>query len=755
MTENPYLKQLAQNINANLTHLNKGVGQLQSLPNQFRQAALTKVNEVISQLQFPTGHKLDVKLNHQQKTQIQNVNQVEVRLQQDTLSIQPVSKNILRQTLMSQQINSLSQQASESFEPNQNKGQLVKAQVTQSNELKFLFEGKNYQTSLPKALTTLKNVFLIVRPENNAISIQFVNSSEPLRQLATQLTGVQSKEGFSIDNQIFTPIKSLQTGQYQVSVQDGKAIFKSKSGAQTQILLTELSRKLADYLTRATTAQAGQYLIKTVEVSANQVKLNLAGHEMSLPLSKPVEAKLAQSDKPSSVLSTTPPPAQGIQLANLKITGNTAALALSDGQQLKFELPVQQLIQSHFSQLSAEPKKLVQFLQNNQLITAKQAQVLAMASGSLKAEISADKPSGLKLQIFEQAHKPIEVKISADLKSQLVTNKLFQLDNIDNLTDKSLLAKTGQSNQLISAEGLLKQLNQTSQVNTVTASIVQQLKQLSHQHSQPALAPNLQTLLELSQQNKTELPPALTQVLNQLKQPVSDESLSKQIQSQIQLPAILAGLPALNQPQSAGLAGQLIQALQLLFTAKAKAGLNSPTTRENKPTQAKPTANTASGNLNQTTQDKQLSSLANSVKHFQLNQLKSAEQQSQGNNQIFASIPFNFNGEITDIELSLQCEPEEVNEEDKASIKLWKFSLKFNLDDLGKLLIKAVLIEDKLKLNLYCENDKLNELAQQKLSWLQQRLTGLNIQLEQTGFNLGKIPQHLWQESAIRSQYRL
>ncbi|MCU4675792.1 flagellar hook-length control protein FliK [Catenovulum sp. 2E275] len=733
MTHNTYFQQLEPNIRASQLGSNKDIVQYTTQQNQFRQAALVKVDQVMSQLKFPTGQRLDLKLNPAQQAQFQNNAQVEVSLQDQALTIRQSGQTLHKQPMSPNQVTNLANQSIERFEPNQNKANLVSAQVKQ-NQAYFNFEGRQYQLNVPPQLQQQQTVFLLVKPNKNTLEVSFVNQEQNSVKLTNSVAAEQNANKLIIGGQSFAKL-SIPNAHYQVFLQSGDAVFQAANGQQYKFELNQLSAKLSQFLLQSLNQQAQLYLIKNIDIS-DQLTLNIAKQNIALT--------------PPGLKSQTFSAEQSLQLANIKITASQAEIMLANGAKFQFELPLNALAQQNLNYLSATPKYLLnQLVALNVLEKAQANSILNQLSDGqiIRAQLNKSLNGQTHLTLSAQAKGSIEINLTQALKAQLIDSKLFKLANPTNHSD----AASNTTDNLISPDALLKQLNQNKTPDlALSATQLQQLKQLAHQQ-QNNLSQSLQTLLESLNQNKTQSP-ALLQSLNSLKQPVSAEQLQTQIQSQLQIPTLLSNLTNLNAPQSTGLAGQLIQALQILFTAKAKAALTQNKLKADKANVAKsPTSHQNNQQVNQ----KQTQNLADSVKHFQFNQLKTAEQQAQGQNQIYASIPFNFAGKIEHAEVSLQCKADEFNDEEAQAVKLWKFSIKFNFDELGKLLIKAALVEDKLKLNVYCEQTELNQLAQQKLDWLKKRLILFNIQLEQTGFNLGKIPDHLWQESAVRMQYRL
>lgn len=651
------LQKSTQNLVSNTQRTNASAAHYAQVQGDIRQAALHKVNQVISQLQFPSGQKIDIKLNPSQQTQLNNIKQVDVSLQQQTLTISPSKALLTKQPLTSPQLNQLAQYATTTLEPNQIKGHLVTAHIKQ-NQAEFVFENKYYKLPLANDLTQQKQLYLMVKPEANKLNISIVNHPK--------------HQNMVIDAQLKQP-------------------------------------------------KADTYLLKNILIEQQNISLTFANTPIKLKLDSSAYKQLN--------------PVNGWQLANLTIKGQQAELQLTNNEKHSFILPIKQLAQQAVSQLAHTPKALFELLAMKNPTTDLPLNQNDKLKFSLQSNPSTSTPE-LVIQLDKSIS--IELKITDALKNQLITSQLFQL--------KTPLAQTQtQLQNEISPAALLKQLNQiTDHKQTLSLNQIQQIRQLAHQVQQNNLSENLQFLYENQATTQNTLT-KLSKGLEQLKLPSSAEQIQSQIKTQIQLPSLMANLSTNPLQPNTGLATQLLQALQILFKAK-----NS--TRQTSTESQLSSKNTPQG---QASAQKSTQSAAQALKHFQINQIKSAEHQTQGQNQIFASLPFMQNNQIDYAQLALKCEAEEFEDEHKQAIKLWKFSLKFNFEEHGKLLIKAALIDDTLKLNIYCEADSLNQIAQAKINELKKRLSFFNLNLEETGFNIGKIPEQLWQETAITMQYRL
>ncbi|WAJ69262.1 hypothetical protein [Catenovulum adriaticum] len=661
MVEPDYLQKSLQKSTPNLASSTQRTNALvpyAQIQDNIRQAALHKVNQVISQLQFPSGQKIDIKLNPNQQSQLNNIKQVDVSLQQQTLTISPSKTLVTRQPLTSIQVNHLAQHATKTLEPNQIKGHLVTASVKQ-NQAEFVFEDKHYRLPLPHDLTHRKQLSLIVKPEAHGLNISIVNHPKH----------------------------------------------------QNMVINAQINQPKAD-----------TYLVKNILIEQPNISFTLANTPIKLKLENSANIQLNQVN--------------GWQLANLTVKGEQGELQLANNEKYSFILPVKQMAQQTLSQLSHTPKALFELL----AIKNPTADLPLNQNDKLKFSLQSNPASSNKPELVIQYDKSIsiQIKITDELRNQLINSQLFQLKS-------PLVQAQVQPKNEISPAALLKQLNQTTDhKQTLSLSQIQNIRQLAHQVQQNDLSESLQFLFEKQSTLQNTLT-RLSKGLDQLKLPTSAEQVQSQIKTQIQLPSLVANLSTNPLQPNTGLATQLLQALQILFKAKTN-------TRQASSESQLSSKNSSQG---QVTAQKSTQSAAQALKHFQINQIKSAEHQTQGQNQIFASLPFMQNNQIDYAQLALQCEADEFEDEHKQAIKLWKFSLKFNFEEHGKLLIKAALIDDTLKLNIYCEADSLNQVAQAKINELKKRLSHFNLNLEETGFNIGKIPEQLWQETAITMQYRL
>lgn len=242
-----------------------------------------------------------------------------------------------------------------------------------------------------------------------------------------------------------------------------------------------------------------------------------------------------------------------------------------------------------------------------------------------------------------------------------------------------------------------------------------------------------------------ELPAALSAVVTELKAQSLD--VAKPVQSSqllTQLTAALQFNPL--QPTPANLAsssaGTLAVALQLLLGRLAGASTTEPKT----PVAAK--LQQLIGQLDNTQSSNLLRQLSSHASTLQGSQLASVEQQQQPqqHQQLFIQLPLQQQGDSRFAELAIS-EREADGKSGSGKIRQWQLTMKFDLAELGPLLVQVRLTGQDVSLQFYAEQEKVVNTAQQFLPLFKDRLKLQGLSVSEAECQLGKIPPQLYQRS--------
>ncbi|MCC5825501.1 flagellar hook-length control protein FliK [Alkalimonas sp.] len=247
-----------------------------------------------------------------------------------------------------------------------------------------------------------------------------------------------------------------------------------------------------------------------------------------------------------------------------------------------------------------------------------------------------------------------------------------------------------------------------------------------------------------------ELPQPLQQVLQQLRQQLpGGQQVLQTAQVQQQLQAVLQFNPLQMPRQLAGsAAGTLAIAIQLLLgrlSQQAPTANQSPLAQRLIPLLQQLDAQSASQLLRQ---------LASHSGAMQQSQLASAELQQQQPSQFLLQLPIQLEQQSSQLQVKIEQREESAESAGDNNAKVWQLTMHFDLLELGKLMAKARLQENRLNLQIYSEQSKAQTLAEQFLPLLTERLTAQGIEVEQAQCQLGVVPGTLFtrQSSLIKVQ---
>ncbi|EWH12206.1 hypothetical protein DS2_00755 [Catenovulum agarivorans DS-2] len=750
---------------------------------QNQQAALVKVNEVMASLQFPLGQKLNISLaslpqahplrhiinQPQNNPQVApQTNKVMVSLVKDQLKLTPKQISVgdigLSTDNKTALVNlALAKEASQAI-----KGQMLVANA-KLNTVEFSLNQQEYtldknQLNLPKNYTGAVLLKLVNKGEATGLSFEVLspkstNSAIELRQ--SKLVA-----------QVINEKIRLPAGDVEVK---SIASMPAKANAPVTIQYNPTRQTLT--LTSADLKSPLLLELKNLPVASR----NIIEKSFSPPLAginwiKPVTTESAEEQTVAIAgikfkVATANLNEKKIPFANIAVANNLVKIASVGGEKRQFILPekniVQNLIQSLNGPNGRSAPELLAQVKNLPIELAKPIeQAVQQAINKQFSQTSSASNIKFTLSVSPDGHN-IRIHASSAGQINLPVNKdlLAQLTELGWVSQQNEAKPANLPTAKISDSALLNQLQASLQANAkeISPAISQQIKHLLSltNHKNVSLDAPLNQLMQMLNEQSPELPgslkSALSQISNTVQQPNANQ-LKQQILEQVHLPSITPSSPTSTVTSNSGLANALVSALQQIFLAKAKRAQHPQSQQVNKTTskthganssvQAPADAAKGSASLKLT------QALAQSVRNLQNNQLHTAKSQLDNQNQIFASLPILGNQTLQQLDLAIQIDPDSNNAANEA-VKMWRFSLKFNMGELGNMLAKAVYVEGKLKINLYTETETLLNLGQENILQLKKSLAKLGITLDEYHFNLGKIPNQLWNESALSMQYRM
>jgi hypothetical protein len=274
--------------------------------------------------------------------------------------------------------------------------------------------------------------------------------------------------------------------------------------------------------------------------------------------------------------------------------------------------------------------------------------------------------------------------------------------------------------------GLLKSVMPASSQESQQQSVQQAWRQLL-----PLLATNIDPLAE-----QTTLVPAASKILALVRQGQPDGnkvlSVSQLMQ---QLNALLQFQPLQATPNLQTGAGTLALAIQLLLGA-----LQQKTTA---PANQSPSAQrlaTLIGQLDSSQTSgllRQLASHSSALQQSQLNMLDASS-----NQQLVLQLPLQQGQQSVLSQMSIE-QRESGNQEQSQKQKQWRLTMKFDLQQLGKLLVVATLQQQELQLQFYAEQAAAQRVTEQFLPLLKQRCQSQGIEVNKAECVLGVIPDSL------------
>ncbi|MCW8092822.1 flagellar hook-length control protein FliK [Alteromonas sp. ASW11-130] len=132
--------------------------------------------------------------------------------------------------------------------------------------------------------------------------------------------------------------------------------------------------------------------------------------------------------------------------------------------------------------------------------------------------------------------------------------------------------------------------------------------------------------------------------------------------------------------------------------------------------------------------------LANHRQH----KLTNVDHRLQGQESFYYVLPVNSQNQAPP-EVLLKREDHHNNNENSTDVgsKVWNFTMKLDIDELGKLLVKSKVSSTTLNLHLYTSSDALLSKIKETLPMLLKRLSELGLTIEHSSYQRGKIPETL------------
>jgi len=529
--------------------------------------------------------------------------------------------------------------------------------------------------------------------------------------------------------------------QDQANVQTILNLFETKASKPLPLpdALTQklLQQPLQQLLGATQGAQQKIQLTATVaQVNQHQVLLKVAGETLRLPLKN--ANQLLQSGQQVQLLLQPKNDQWQVQLlpaANkpaitIAVTAQhqsiltKGALQQAEIKQLDKQL-VGQLIQQT-PELKANTNKLEQFIQQT---PGKHLPLLTDKSGKISLAplpVATIKTSAEHIQALQQLKLP---EISA---AQLVTP-----------TEAEQTTTGSQAKKLSPAQQAIQQLFRQLRPQNESPAVLLQRIETALSDPQFQTDENLKNLLaQVKQQMQMSLPSGQEQDHQQLKQLLTAPTLN--------LTPVQIVSPAASQGFMAGLLTMLQMSLTARLARQQPAQLEKLVSAINGILGKSKPSQTAKGisDFQQLDQKHQLlKEIGRALAGHQSSKLSSAEQQLQGQENFYYTLPLGIGSEKRDAELLIRREPEKQNSGKEKGLKgsHWKLSMKLDLGELGQLLAKASIKGKDLELDFYASNQQTLEQILNFVPLLRRRFKQLGIEVIHNRCQLGKIPASLQQ----------
>ncbi|WNO61770.1 flagellar hook-length control protein FliK [Rheinheimera sp. MMS21-TC3] len=533
-------------------------------------------------------------------------------------------------------------------------------------------------------------------PQTFLVEVEFLSQEKNVLQLAIK----------SAINKINLPISQSQSQLITLAL--SPSLLQQLAASSTVNLASpqHINEPIGSVLINAASLPAAAVINATVSMSSNKLILtiaNLAPIALSPAASRALSAVIQRqtisygNEQPVQLLIR--PSSSQLQL----VTANSAL-----NSKIDLSPEVHQAIQQQLRNLVNQQAPTLT-LQNHQLSLGKMP-VLNLAPQLKTAGLN----NNYQVQILQDAKQWL-LQLSSKPLNELVT---IPSDKLNQTVQLLQTPATTSSHKTAPAISLSK--------DTQQQSVQHAWRQLL-----PLLAPTIDPLAELSSQE-----PIINKVLALIRQsqPDGNKVLSSP-QLMQQLNSLLQFQPLQTTPNLQTGAGTLALAIQLLLGNL----------------QQKATAP-----ANQSTQGQRLASLIGQLEPAQASRLlrhlgthSSALQQSQlnmldttSNQQLVLQLPLQQGQQSVLNQITIE-QREADNKNETKSKKQWRLTMKFDLQQLGKLLVVASLQEQELQLQFYAEQEQAQRVTEKFLPLLKERCQAQGIAVNKAECVLGKIPDSL------------
>lgn len=533
-------------------------------------------------------------------------------------------------------------------------------------------------------------------PQTTMIEVEFLSQEQNTLQLAIK----------SAISKINIPISQGQSQLITLALSPSLLQQQATSNPVSQAGSPLINEPIGSVLINAASLPTAAVINATVSISANKLMLtiaNLAPIALSPAASRVLSAviqrqTIAYGNEQQVQLLIRPSGSQ-LQLAS-------ANSALNSKIDLSPEM--HHIIQQQLRNLVNQQAPTLT-LQNHQLSLGKMP-ILNLAPQLNTAALN----NNYQVQILQDAKQWL-LQLSSKPLNEIVT---VANDKLNQAVQLVKITETTSSNKTAPTISLTKENQQQS--------VQQAWRQLL-----PLLAPAIDPLVERSTSD-----PIVNKILALIRQgqPDGNKVLSSQQLAQ-HLNSLLQFQPLQTAPNLQTGAGTLALAIQLLLgNLQQKA-----TTATNQSPQGQRLAALV-GQLEPAQASRllrQLGSHSSALQQSQLNMLDSTS-----NQQLVLQLPLQQGQQSVLSQITI--EQREANNKDEVnSKKQWRLTMKFDLQQLGKLLVVASLQEQELQLQFYTEQAQALSVTEKFLPLLKERCQAQGIVVNKAECVLGKIPDSL------------
>ena len=482
--------------------------------------------------------------------------------------------------------------------------------------------------------------------------------------------------------------------------------------------------------------QVRQLLLQLFQNLSGATPLQMPGANSTLAETVQQSAVLVSAKLPVAALSSKTDPAMGTAKAGSIQLPMLAPLSITKDTQQQLNLLLQH----------SQSNQLTVLLQLNSSNSELHARLLLPGNSNGSPLSLLDKPQQQQLlqqlvQLFNQQRpgtlnqlpllSTLKLPLSSPYQVQLQQQgSSWQLVLQPAIVKTSLSVDAGQFNRPLQLVGPPA----VTPTNTVASSAQLSTTALSQawRHLMPVLPSNIDPLASLP-----DLPEPVQQLLQTIRHSQLDGA--KITNSQQLLPQLLSLLqfqPLQSQPSLQTSGGTLAVAIQLLLGHL----LQKPVPAAQTP------ANQRLSQLVNTLEPQQASNLlrqlASHSSTLQQSQLATLDSSTQTQQQLILQLPLNQGGQSVFSQLLIE-QRDANGKQDGSKQRMWQLTMRFDLQQLGAMLVIARLQQQQLQLQFYTEQPQALALTEQFLPILKDRCKMQGLDVHQAECVLGKIPESL------------